>query len=139
MDVQVNPPPASLTPLQPPTQEQVRAVVTTLAQDALQAEKDLTALIAAYKSKGAAGVASLLPALAPELQQDWKDVQAALPVVKAGYKTTEFWIVAGVTLGLFVLSASGKVPAIDAGSLISALAGVYTVVRSLAKKPAATP
>jgi hypothetical protein len=121
-----------------PTTDQIQAVIAPLSADAIQAEKDIAALIAAYKSKGASGAAALLPALAPELQTDWKDIQAALPVIKAGYKTSEFWIVVGVIGALAVLAMFGKVPAIDAGSLISALAGVYTVVRGLMKTSTTT-
>lgn len=117
-----------------PTQEQVQAVISPLTADALQIEKEIAAIVAAYKASGAAGAAALLPTLAPELQTAYADVKVALPVIKAGYKTTEFWIVAGVTGAVAILAVSGKVPAIDAASLITALSGVYAVVRGLLKK-----
>jgi len=117
-----------------PTQDQVQAAISPLITDALQVEKEIAAIVAAYKAAGASGAAALLPALAPELTQSYTDVKAALPVLKAGYKTTEFWIVTGVTGGLAIAAAFGKVPAIDAASLITALSGVYAVVRGLLKK-----
>jgi hypothetical protein len=112
-------------------------VIKPLADDAVQAEKEITALIAAYKSNGASGVAALLPALAPEIKKDWADIQAALPTIKAGYKTTEFWIVCAVCGVIAVMGVMGKVPAVDATQLIAALSGVYAVVRGLMKKPIA--
>ena len=117
-----------------PAQDQVQAAINPLITDALQVEKEIAAIVAAYKAAGASGAAALLPALAPELTQSYTDVKAALPVIKAGYKTTEFWIVTGVTVVVGVLAISGKVPAIDGASLITALSGVYAVVRGLLKK-----
>lgn len=112
-------------------------VIKPLADDAVQAEKEITALIAAYKSNGASGVAALLPALAPEIKKDWQDIQAAIPTIKAGYKTTEFWITTVVCTAFAVLGAMGKVPSVDAMSLIAALSGVYAVIRGVMKKPVA--
>jgi len=114
----------------PETIEVIQPVVT----DVVQAEKEITALIAAYKSNGASGVAALLPALAPEIKKDWADIQAALPTIKAGYKTSEFWIVTVVCSVVAIMGAMGKVPSVDAATIIGALSGVYTMVRGLLKK-----
>jgi len=66
--------------------------------------------------------------------QDYADVKAALPTIKAGYKTTEFWVtVVGVGIDSY-FTATGKVPPIDGIAVAGAIIAVYTVVRGLIKK-----
>lgn len=115
--------------------------IKPVADDIAQAEKEVAAIIAAYKSNGASGVAALLPALAPELQKDYADIKAAIPTIKAGYKTTEFWIVVAVCLGMSIMTMFGKVPTVDGATIVGALTGIYTMVRGLTKNAAvaATP
>lgn len=111
-----------------------KTLVRPVIDDVIKAEKHITALIAVYKATGVSGVAALLPALEPEVMQDYQDVKAALPTIKAGYKTTEFWIVVATCTGLGILTAMGKVPAVDGATIIGALTGIYAVVRGLIKK-----
>ena len=118
------------------TQTQTQAATQPLIDDAIQAEKEVQALIAAYKAGGAAGVAALLPGIAPQVEKTYADVKAALPTIKAGYKTSEFWIVVLVGLGFSILTAMGKVPPMDGTAVVGALTAVYTVVRGLMKKQA---
>ena len=117
------------------TQEQLQAATQPLVNDAIQAEKEITALIAAYKAGGAGGVAALLPALAPEVETIYADVKTAIPVIKAGFQTSEFWIVLGVELAIGIYTLMGKVPPLDGASVMGALAGIYAVIRGLIKKP----
>lgn len=120
------------------TTTQIQSALQPLADDAVQLEKEVVAIIHAYKAGGPSAAAALLPALAPELKKDYDDARADLPIIKAGYRTTEFWIVAPVILFIGVLACFGKVPAIDASEVIGAMASVYAVVRGLLKKTVAT-
>lgn len=80
------------------------------------------------------------PALIPQVQQDIKDVRAALPVIKAGYATTEFWVVAAsVAIIGFYPVVTGKPLAVDITVPLTGLAAVYTFARSLVKVKAPTP
>ena len=117
-----------------PTTQQVQDAIQPLAADGVQLEKEIAAIIAAYKAKGASGAAALLPSLAPSLSKSWADVQTAMPTIKSGYKTTEFWITS-VAVGLTTyLTTTGKLTPDAGATLIGAVTAVYAVVRGLLKK-----
>lgn len=75
-----------------------------------------------------------LPALIAAGEKNIADVTAALPVFKAGYKTTEFWLSLAVLLanGLVVM-ITGKTLPIDLNIVFAAIVTVYTAARTLAK------
>jgi hypothetical protein len=76
-----------------------------------------------------------LPKLISAGEKDWADVSAALPAIKAGYKTTEFWLVVAVGAGNFVyLKATGHPLPIDTNAVLGAVVAVYTAARALIKK-----
>ena len=116
------------------TQAQVQAATQPIIDDAVQAAHEVNAMLAAYKAGGLGAVAKLLPALAPEVEKDYSDLKTAIPVLKTGYATTEFWIVVVVEFALGVYTYLGKIPPVDGSATMAALAGVYAVVRGLLKK-----
>lgn len=90
--------------------------------------------ITAYKTGGKTALIQTLSGAIPLVEKEYADVQAALPTIKAGYKTTEFWLIVGTMLinGGY-LAATGKAVPLDVNALLGALVGVYTVVRGLVK------
>lgn len=91
--------------------------------------------IQAYKTDGAKGLAAVMPEVAAELREDVAAVQAALPEIKAGYKTTEFWLVVGVGAAATAYTAfSGKDLPVATTALVGSLSAVYVVIRSFIKR-----
>ena len=92
-------------------------------------------LASAIKSKDRAAVLSLLPKVASELREDYAAIAAALPEIKPGYKTTEFWLTAGLLAANAVyVAVKGVALTFDVNGTLSALIAIYAVVRGLAKK-----
>jgi len=95
-------------------------------------------IIADYKAGGIKNLAQDLPGIVQEVQEDIGAITAAVPAIKAGYKTTEFWLVLAVLLGnAGYLSFTGKVLPFDLNATLAALVSLYTLVRAAAKKPTA--
>lgn len=118
----------------PLTQAQVQAVTQPIIDDAVQTEKEITSLIAAYKAHGAAGVEALIPSLYLTAKKDISDVKAVIPSIKEGWKTTEFWIVVGVELITVIYTLQGKETPVNGSEIMTALAGAYAVARGITKK-----
>jgi hypothetical protein len=111
--------------------------LTTLAGDIGKDVELGKKLVAAYKAGGKNALISALPEAIPLLQAEFADVRAALPQIKAGYKTTEFWLTAAVVLGNGAYTtATGKTLPFDLNVTVAALVGVYALVRTIVKKPA---
>jgi len=111
-----------------------------LAND-LQADVALVVqVVKAMKSQGAvAGITANASPIIAAVQQDVKDVEAALPAVKAGYKTTEFWMIAAFLGGNAIYVAlTGKTLPIDFDAVTGTLIAIYTAFRNQAKKTATT-
>lgn len=70
-----------------------------------------------------------------EAKDDFIVIKAAIPVVKAGYKTTEFWLIVGDVVANVVASVSGHPIPFDVNAIIGGIIAVYTLIRGLAKKP----
>lgn len=120
------------------------SAVQAVAQDALDALALGKQIMAAYKKSGATGAAALLPQVVAAAEKDFVDVSAALPSIKAGWKTTEFWAPVVVTLvgGGYYLATGKDVPVnltVLAGSLLSIYGVARTMLKAaaLAKTPAA--
>jgi hypothetical protein len=98
-------------------------------------------LVAAYKTGGKSAVLALLPNIASEAEKEFADVEAALPEIKAGYKTTEFWLMVALFAGNAVyLKLSGHALPLDVNATLATLTGIYTVVRGVMKSQTpATP
>lgn len=113
----------------PVTQAQTDTTIQGLSTDVVQAITDVKKLIAAYEQGKLAAVGAALPSIIPDIERDYEDVKAALPTIKTGYATTEFWITLVVDGIITYLTAAGKVPPMDGAATIAALTAVYTVVR----------
>lgn len=115
----------------------VQAVLT----DAVATEKLAVAIVQAFKTQGMAGAAAQLPVAVGVVEKDIADETAAIPVVKAGLKTSEFWISALSAGAITVLGAYTKLPPatlITISSALGAIAAVYTVVRGMVKSSTPT-
>lgn len=119
-----------------PATDNTQKLVNELLDDKAVVE----AAIAAYKKDGVKGLAAVLPQVATEVQEDIAAAQAALPEIKAGYKTTEFWLTVSVVAanGVYAL-LTGKPLPVETNVILGVVTTVYTIVRGLLKKPAATP
>lgn len=89
--------------------------------------------VAAFKANGINGLVAAAAPLIPKAEQEYKDVIAALPEIKAGYKTTEFWMVVGVGIANIVAVSFGKTIPFDVNVLVTSLVGIYTIVRGVIK------
>ena len=110
-----------------------------LVSDAGITAADVKAGIAAYKTGGFPAVAELAPELVPHVRSIVADVQAAIPAIKTGYKTTEFWLI--VAFGLanaLVPVITGKPIPFNVDGSLAAILSVYSIGRALIKKPATT-
>ena len=119
-------------------QAAIQALADLAPEDVALAKK----LVADFKAGGVKKIAAEdLAAVVAEAQKNYTAVLTALPAVKAGYKTTEFWMVAGVLLGNAIYTgATSKVLPLDLNATLTALVAIYTVVRGLVKKsPAPAP
>ena len=99
-------------------------------------------LVAAYKTGGKAALLALLPDVISAGEKDVADVEAALPEIKAGFKTTEFWLMVALFGGNAVyLKLTGKALPLDLNATLATLTAIYTVVRGFVKTnpPAAAP
>ncbi|HWN97389.1 MAG TPA: hypothetical protein VNT99_20325 [Methylomirabilota bacterium] len=94
--------------------------------------------MADYKRAGLkAALAENSADLIREAQEDFAAVTSALPVIKAGWKTTEFWLIAAVILAnAAYFAATEKVLPFDLNAVFASLVGVYAIVRGFMKKPA---
>lgn len=123
-------------PLQP------AAVTSTKNTEALFA--DLVAqvalvkkAIAAEKAGGPAALAGLVPEAVAAVQTDVKAFEAALPEIKAGCKSSEFWVTVGAAAaGAGYLAITGHDLPVNLTVLIGAVVGIYTAARSMLKAKA---
>ena len=91
-------------------------------------------LVAAYRTGGKSALLALLPDVISAGETDVADVQAALPEIKAGFKTTEFWLMVALFGGNAVyLKLTGKALPLDLNATLATLTAVYTVVRGFVK------
>ena len=82
-----------------------------------------------------AATVELLNQVAAEAQHITPLVKAAIPEIKAGYKSTEFWLVTGVAAGNVLYSViAGKAFPLETNIVLVGVTTIYTVVRSLLKK-----
>jgi hypothetical protein len=97
-------------------------------------------IVAAIKSGGVQAAASLIPDAVAAVDRTVKDVEAALPEIKAGYKTSEFWVTIGsMALVLGYETIAGKELSTNATVLVGAVVTIYTAARTLFKAKAPAP
>lgn len=113
--------------------------VTAAANDVVSAAALGKNVWAAYKASGMSGVSALLGSVVTEVEKDFTDIKAALPSIKVGYKTSEFWLIIGAVVanGIY-LTVTGKTLPIDVNATLGAVIAVYTAARALVKGSAAT-
>lgn len=108
--------------------------IQAVVNDAVATEQLAVAVAKAIKTQGVLGVAAMAPRIASTIEKDIADVQAALPVIKAGYTTTEFWLsLAGlVFVTIWPLVTKSPMP-LDVTVVVGAIISVYTAIRGLVK------
>ena len=108
-----------------------------LADDVQHAVAIAIAAVRAYKTDGVAGVTKQAPQVVAEVERDFVDVKAAVPTIKAGVKTTEFWLVAGFLAGNAVyVGLTGKTLPVDVDAVLGTVLSVYAGLRHVAKTSA---
>lgn len=115
--------------------EASKGVLSTLFRE-LGEDAELVKKIAA-EAKVVGWKAALLAnsaAIIAELKDDIDPFKAAVPIAKAGYKTSEFWMIAGLGVANIVAVAIGKPIPVDVNVVLGVLTGIYTIVRGLIKK-----
>ena len=120
-----------VTPGTTPSTIMTDAAIKEIADD-LPAVKEL---IAAIKSKDKARIFAALTVAGKEAKEDYDAVVKAVPEIKAGYKTTEFWLVVIVVLvNAGLIAFKGESLGFDTNMVIGALTAIYAVVRSFVKR-----
>ena len=124
----------TVAPAPVPTTAQIQQVVSPLTSDIVTTEQHVASVIAAYKAGGASKAVTAAMPLIADVEQDYKDVAVALPVIKAGFSTSECKIVLGTGLLIAGCAIAGHpLPdAVIAG--LASLAAAYTAARTIAKK-----
>lgn len=73
-----------------------------LAEDGSVSFKDLLAIKTAHDAGNTAAIATLIPKLISDAKKDATDGVESFPLIKAGAKTSEFWLMVGVLLVQYV-------------------------------------
>lgn len=118
---------------------QIDPSLKPLASDLVADAALVIKAVKAYKVGGKTALLDLLPEATSLIHREIADVQAALPAIKAGYKTTEFWLSLAVPAIIGGLELAGHPLPISADAAMAAVVMVYTTIRGMAKKPAAAP
>ena len=109
-----------------------------LADDVQHAVAIAVAAVKAYKTEGAAGIVKQAPQIIAEVEKEFTDVKAAAPAIKAGVKTTEFWLIAAFLVGNAVyVGITGKVLPVDTDAVLGTVLAIYASLRHVAKTNAA--
>ena len=118
----------------PEEQAQLQTAINELGNDAPLVKN----LIIAIKAKDRTAIAAMIPQLTTEARKDYEAVMPIIGIVKAGFKTSEFWLVTGVLVAnVLYTTLSGKTLPLDVNATISGLVAVYTLIRGAIKKPTA--
>jgi hypothetical protein len=117
-----------------PTQTAFNNLIAEASDDVVLVKRIITAV----KSKDRAALLSLIPEAAKEVTEDFTAVKTALPEIKQGYKTSEFWAVALVALANLYSAISGKPIPVDVNVIVGSLVGLYTIIRGMVKAKSAT-
>lgn len=93
--------------------------------------------IAAEKSGGLPALAPLVPEAAAAIKTDIAAVQAAIPEIKAGAKSSEFWAAVGASvLGFGYFAVTGKDVPVNLSAVTGGLVAVYIAARTMLKAKA---
>ena len=123
-----------------PTPQETQTALTPIVNDIAATVKLVKQIVTDIKAQGATkALAADSPQILSTAMLGYADGKVAWPVVKAGYKTSEFWLVAGyLLLNAILLAFSVKIP-ISVDVAIGSLISVYMVIRSIVKGNAAQP
>lgn len=116
--------------------------INAVVGDAAATEQLVVKLLAAFKAQGISGLVASAPEAVKQVEQDYEDVVAVIPVVKDGWKTSEFWSLAvtPAIAAIFKLVTGHDAPAEVLG-IAGGLSAVYIGARTLLKlkTPVAAP
>lgn len=102
--------------------------------DAAKGVPEALKLFKDYKAGGLAGLAADIPEVTAYGRALIADAQATLPIIKAGWKTSEFWLLLGfglVNAGWLIWK--GTPLPFDTNSVLAGLLAVYTAARTFHK------
>ena len=105
-----------------------------LAEDIQHAVSVAVAAVKAYKTEGAGAIAKQAPQIVAEIEKDYEDAAKAAPAIKAGVKTTEFWLIAGFLVGnAAYVGLTGKTFPVDVDAVLGTVLSIYAALRHVAK------
>ena len=117
-----------------PTPQDDQSALTPVMQDIADTMKLVKQVITDIQAQGATkAIAADSPQMLAAVTRGYADGKTAWPTIKAGYKTTEFWLVAGLLLANAILLACGKTIPVSTDAVIGSVVSVYAVIRSLVK------
>jgi len=126
-----------------PTPQDDQAALTPVVNDIAATVKLVKQIVTDIQAQGATkALAADSPQILSAAMLGYADGKTAWPVIKAGYKTTEFWLVAGYLLINAILLIFGVTIPVTVDVAIGSVISVYTVIRSLVKgnaTPAVAP
>lgn len=93
-------------------------------------------IIDQLRTGGTSAAMASAPAVVAQVKADIADVEAVLPTIKAGFKTSEFWVTVGVLATIPTLAALGHPLPVTSDAALAAVAMIYTLVRGSVKKAA---
>lgn len=114
----------------PSISDQTKVALQPIVDDISLTEQMGKRVLAAYSSGGKTAVAALFPEAAAVIQKDISDAAATLPVIKAGWKTSEFWLTASTLLGVGIFAYTSKSP-VDGDTLAGICASVTAIYAGL--------
>ena len=105
-----------------------------LAEDIQHAVSVAVAAVKAYKPAGAGAIAKQAPQIVAEVEKDYEDAAKAAPAIKAGVKTTEFWLIAVFLVGnAAYVGLTGKTLPVDVDAVLGTVLSIYAALRHVAK------
>ena len=107
----------------------VGGLATDLSDDIALARRVATLI----KSGGLSAAAAELPAATALVARNIGDVRTALPAIKAGWRTSEFWLAVGAAAAIVATSVLGHPLPFDVDAVLAAIAAIYTAARSFVK------
>jgi hypothetical protein len=113
----------------PPQTAATQALLHDLANEKGLVKK----LIADYRAGGIKSLSSDVPQLIEEGSKLYPEIRAAVTEIKAGAKTTEFWLTIGATGLITGASLSGHPLPVAEDAIVAGLVGVYALARATVK------
>ena len=111
-----------------------KAVLQTAENEIADDVKLVVEAVKLIRAKDKAGLVALAPKIFTEVKEDIAAIKPAIPVIKAGYKTTEFWLISVLfAANAYVFQTTGKVLPFDINATFASLLAVYTPVRTAFK------